>query len=60
MRWFRPCFYAKALIADLVATLLILLAMYGCTMLFHAESEEPQAEQPIASSMAKAMKPESR
>ena len=53
-QWYRPFSTPGGLINDLIASLLILLAIYG-SMLFHSGL----ADQPVAS-MAKAAEPEGR
>ena len=51
-QWYRPFSTPIGLISDLIALLLILLALYGSILLFHPGFAE-QADQPVAS-MAKA------
>jgi hypothetical protein len=58
-QWYRPFSTPSGLISDLIASLLILLAIYGSILLFQPGFAELQADQPVAS-MAKAAEPESR
>lgn len=59
VQWGRPCPTPRALIGDIFAALLILLAICGSLVLFGPGSAEQHAEQPAAS-IAKAMEQESR
>jgi hypothetical protein len=59
VQWCRPCPTPRALIGDIFAALLILLAICGSLVLLRPGSTDQHAEQPAAS-MAKAMEPESR
>ena len=58
-QWYRPFSTPSAPISDLIASLLILLAIYGSLLLFHPGFAELQADQSVAS-MAKAAELESR
>jgi len=58
-QWYRPFSTPIGPVSDLMASLLILLAIYGSILLFHLGFAEQQADQSVAS-MAKATEPESR
>jgi hypothetical protein len=48
-QWYRPFSTPIGLISDLIASLLILLAIYGSILLFHPGFAEQQADPPVAS-----------
>ena len=54
VQWCRPCSTPRGRVWDIIASLLILLAIYGSILLFHPEFAEERADQPPASKAADA------